>query len=421
MTGHRTNWAGNVTFGAARLHHPASVGELRRIVANADNIRALGTGHSFNRLADCDGDQVSLAGLPAGPSIDAEQRTVTVSAGLRYGELASWLDERGEALHNLGSLPHISVAGACATGTHGSGDRNGNLATSVAAMELVTASGDVISVSRDDDDFRGMVVGLGALGIVTRLTLDIVPSFQLRQYVYDGLPREQRARHFDEIFASGYSVSIFTPWQDDGISQVWLKELVGNGDDTGLPALRWMDASLAESPRHPLPGIPADPCTQQLGVPGPWHLRLPHFRLDFTPSSGEELQSEYLLPRDQAGPALAAIDSIRHVVAPVLQISEIRTVAADDLWLSPSYQRPTVALHFTWIKDARAVAPAVTAVQDALAPLHARPHWGKVFSTSPDVIGTLYERLPDFQRLRQRYDPDGKFGNELVDRYVPRA
>jgi xylitol oxidase len=419
MTAGRTNWAGNVTFGAAQLHRPSSVSELQRVVAQSSHIRALGSGHSFNRLADGPGGQVSVAGLPPVLAIDPERAAVTVSAGLRYGEVASWLDQRGWALRNLGSLPHISVAGATATGTHGSGDRNGNLATSVAAMELVTADGDLVRVDRDSAEFDGMVVGLGALGIASTITLDIVPSFRLRQYVYDGLPREQRAEHFDQIFGSGYSVSVFTPWRDDGLSQVWLKEVAGDGSDTGLPSLRWMDATLADTPRHPLPGIDPGPCTEQLGVPGPWHLRLPHFRLDFTPSSGEELQSEYLLPRQHASAALDAIDAIRDLVAPVLQISEIRTVAADGLWLSPSYQRATVALHFTWIKDAAAVAPVVTAVEEALAPLQARPHWGKVFSTSPAVTAAQYERLPDFGRLRQRWDPAGKFGNELVDRYAP--
>jgi alditol oxidase len=418
MTAGRTNWAGNVTFRAAQLHRPSSVGELRRVVAHSSHIRALGTGHSFNRLADGPGDQVSVAGLPPVLAIDPERAAVTVSAGLRYGEVASWLNERGWALRNLGSLPHISVAGAVATGTHGSGDRNGNLATSVAAMELVTADGDLVRVSRGSGDFAGMVVGLGLLGIASTVTLDIVPSFRLRQYVYDGLPREQRAEHFDQIFASGYSVSLFTPWQDDGLSQVWLKEVAGDGSDTGLPSLRWMDATLADAPRHPLPGIDPGPCTEQLGVPGPWHLRLPHFRLDFTPSSGDELQSEYLLPREHAIAALDAVDGIRHLVAPVLQISEIRTVAADGLWLSPSYQRPTVALHFTWISDAGAVAPAVAAVEEALAPLQARPHWGKVFSTGPAATAALYERMPDFRQLRQRWDPAGKFANELVDCYV---
>jgi alditol oxidase len=416
-----TNWAGNVTFSAARFHRPASAAELQRLVAGASRIRALGTGHSFNRIADCPGDLVSVVGLPKVIRIDSGRATVTVSAGLRYGVLTGRLNEAGWALRNLGSLPHISIAGACATGTHGSGDANGNLATAVSALEMVTASGDIVRLSRESGDaaFAGAVVGLGALGIVTSLTLELVPAFAIRQYVYEGLPRDRLDEHLPGIFASGYSVSLFTDWRGRRIRQVWRKCLAGqDGPGTPEPA-HWHGAELASGPRHPVPGMPAVHCTQQQGVPGPWHLRLPHFRPDFTPSSGEELQSEYLVPREHATEALAAIDRIRGRVAPVLQISEIRTVAADDLWLSPGYRRPSVAIHFTWVKDPAAVAPVLAAIEDQLAPLRARPHWGKLFSVSPAVLPGLYERLADFQRLRRAYDPAGKFGNELVDSYVP--
>jgi xylitol oxidase len=421
MTGRRTNWAGNITFSARRFHCPETTGELQRLVAAASRIRALGSGHSFNRIADCPGDLVSVTGLPKVVRIDPGQATVTVSAGLRYGEFVGRLHAAGWALRNLGSLPHISVAGACATGTHGSGDGNGSLATAVSALEMVTAGGDMVTLSRKNDGaaFAGAVVGLGALGIVTSLTLDLVPTFAIRQYVYEGLPRDQLDEQFAGIFASGYSVSLFTGWRGQQIGQVWRKCLARQ-DGPGRPEpARWLGAELASGPRHPVPGMIAAHCTEQLGVPGPWHLRLPHFRLDFTPSSGAELQSEYLVPREHAIRALAAIDRISGQVAPVLQISEIRTVAADDLWLSPSYRRPSAALHFTWINDPAAVAPVLAAIEDQLAPLRARPHWGKLFSVSPAAVRGLYQRLPDFGRLRGAYDPAGKFGNELVDSYLP--
>ena len=287
-------------------------------------------------------------------------------------------------------------------------------------MEMITAGGDAVTMSReaDGDPFRGAVVGLGALGIVTSLSLDIVPAFGIRQYVYENLPHEQLYEHLTDIFASAYSVSLFTDWRSPRIRQVWLKQRAGEHDPP-TPGTRWYGALAADGPRHPVPGLPAANSTQQLGVPGPWHERLPHFRLDFTPSAGDELQSEYLLPQQLAAGALRAIADIGDRVAPVLRISEIRTVAADDLWLSPSYRQDSMAIHFTWINDVPAVMPVLATVEDRLAPFGARPHWGKLFTTSPAAVSRLYDRLPDFQRLLGSLDPDGKFRNKFLDPYVP--
>jgi xylitol oxidase len=406
-----TNWAGNVTFGARRLHRPSGLAELRRIVAGNERVRALGTGHSFNHLADSPGDQVSVAGLPPEIDIDAEALTVRVAAGVRYGELGTRLHAAGFALRNLASLPHISVAGACATGTHGSGVGNGSLSTAVSAMDMVTADGDLVTLSRDGDRFPGTVVGLGALGIVTALTLEIVPSFEVRQHVYHDLPWERLEADFTEIVSSAYSVSLFTGWSGPRIDQVWLKST----NASWQPGPTWMDARPAAGPSHPISGMSAVNCTEQLGVPGPWHSRLPHFRLEFTPSSGDELQSEYFVPRHAAVDALNALAGIRERISPVLRVSEIRTVAADELWLSPAYRRDSVTIHFTWLPDAPAVAALLPLIEERLAPFAARPHWGKIFSTRPAVLSSLYERMPDFARLARDLDPTGKFRNELLE------
>jgi alditol oxidase len=409
--GVRTNWAGNVTFAARRVHQPSSLPELQRLVAHSDRIRALGTGHSFSPVADTRGDLVSVAGLPPLIETDSERGTVTVSAGLRYGELAVELNKAGRALANLASLPHISVAGACATGTHGSGDANGGLATAVEAVEMVTADGSLVSVDRAAEP--GAVVALGALGIVTRLTLATRPAFEIAQYVYEDVPLGQVRDHFDEIFASAYSVSVFTGWHGPRAGQIWAKRR------TDQPMPRWDYGRPADGPRHPVPGMPPANCTEQQGVPGPWHERLPHFRLEFTPSAGDELQSEYLLPRGHAAGLFDALAPIAAELAAVLQVSEIRTVAADGLWLSPACQRGTVAVHFTWINDWPAVAPVLALVEKQLGPLRARPHWGKLFTTAPAVVHGCYERAGDFRDLMRRYDPAGKFRNDLLDRYFP--
>ncbi|WP_069466999.1 FAD-binding protein, partial [Actinacidiphila rubida] len=397
----RTNWAGNLTFSARRVHRPATLEELRRIVAGADRVKALGSGHSFNDVADTDGDLVDVRGLPAGIDLDSAAGTVRVAAGVRYAELAAELHAHGRALPNTASLPHISVAGSVATGTHGSGDGNGGLATSVRALDLVTAGGETAAFSRDTDGdrFDGTVVSLGALGVVTHLTLDTVPAYEVRQRVLTGLRLADATAHFDAITGAAYSVSLFTDWKAPRFTQVWLKQLAqddGHAHDPGAD-LPW--AVPAEGPVHPVPGMDPAYCTPQDGTPGPWHERLPHFRPEFVPSSGEELQSEYLLPRAHATAALDALAVLAPVIAPVLQICEVRTVAADRLWLSPAYGRDTVALHFTWIKDPAAVLPVLGRIESALAPLEPRPHWGKLSTVPAGQVRAAYPRMAAFAAL----------------------
>jgi alditol oxidase len=405
----RTNWAGNIAFGAPEFSRPATIAELRATVARAARVRVLGTGHSFNDMADSPGAQVSLAGLPPEVEVDSAASVARISGGLTYAQLAARLDDQGFALRNLASLPHISVAGACATATHGSGPANQNLATAVVAMEIVTADGDLVQIARQD----GAAVHLGALGVVTHLVLEIVPAFEVSQRVYEDLPLGVLDAHFAGIMAAGYSVSLFTDWRAPRLTQIWIKQLAG---DSALPP--WFTARAAPAARNPVPGQSPANCTQQLGVPGPWHARLPHFRPEFTPSAGDELQSEYLLPAERAVPALHALSQISRSVAPVLQICEVRVVAADELWLSPCYRRDAVAFHFTWVADTARILPVVRLVEQQLAPFDARPHWGKVFTTPPEALRASYERLPDFLGLVRRYDPRGKFGNAYTDRYL---
>ncbi len=418
MTTERTNWAGTITYGAARIHRPTSIDQLQHLVAEATKIRALGSRHSFNDVANTDGDLVSLASLPVQFSLDHERSTVTVAAGARHGDVCHSLHDNGYALHNLGSLPHISMAGAVATATHGSGDGNRNLAASVTSMELVTGDGELVTVSRADDPdrFPGTVVALGALGIVVSMTVEVVPTFDVRQQVYEGLARTTFAANFEEIVSSAYSVSVFTDFANSDLI-VWRKRRVTEPEDPA-PGAAWMGARQATGLRHPVPGLPVENCTGQLGVPGPWYDRLPHFRLDFTPSSGSEVQSEYLVPREHAVDALRALDGLAQHIAPVLQVCEIRTVAADDLWLSPAYERDVVGFHFTWVKDPDAVLAVLGLIEKRLAPFEARPHWGKLFAIGPDVLPSLFPRLPDFRALRREFDPAGVFSNAFVNRHI---
>jgi xylitol oxidase len=408
------NWAGTHVFRARTLHRPTTVAQLREIVARAPRVRVLGSRHSFSDIADS-AELVTLGGLPADVVVDHAARTVTCNAGLKYGELATTLAAEGVALHNLASLPHISVGGAVATATHGSGDANGNLATAVSGLELVTSTGDLVTSSRGNADFDGLVVGLGALGAVTRLTLDVEPAYEVRQRVFEGLSWDALHEHFDDVTASGYSVSVFTRWGET-VDQVWVKSRVTDAPEQQRDEL--FGAVAATLDRHPILGLDPVNCSPQRGVPGSWADRLPHFRMGFTPSNGEEIQSEYHVPRAQAAAAIQAVRGLAATLAPVLQVAEIRTIAADRLWMSPQYGQATVALHFTWTREPDAVARVLVDLEAALAPFDPRPHWGKAFLADAATVAPRYERLSDFVRLAERLDPRGAFRNDWLAAHV---
>ncbi|WP_462411383.1 FAD-binding protein [Neobacillus sp. Marseille-QA0830] len=415
----RRNWAGNFEYSTTNWHEPTSVEEVQQLVSSLKKLRVAGTRHSFNRIADSNENIVSLQKLNKVITIDKEKHTVTVEAGIKYGELCPVLQQNGYSLHNLASLPHISVAGACATATHGSGNDNQNLAAAVRAMEVVTADGRIVTFSEEKkkDELYGAVVGLGGLGVVTKLTIDIHPSHQMRQDVYESLPLSQLEQHFDAISSSAYSVSLFTDWKDERFNQVWLKSKLMD-DQTVSFGEDFYGAKAAKENLHPVPGVGSENCTAQLGVPGDWLDRMAHFRMDFTPSKGQELQSEYIMAREHAYDALRAISEIRELIAPHLFICEVRTIAQDELWLSPSYKQDSVAIHFTWQDKWAEVQQVLPRIESQLEPFQAKPHWGKLFTASPAKIQSLYEKMPAFQQLLIKYDPNGKFRNDFVNKYI---
>lgn len=413
----RTNWAGNLTYGARELLRPAGVAELQEVVAAAaaagERVRALGSRHSFSTVADTDGVHVSTRDLGLSVELDGAHGEVAVVPGaMTYAEVAPVLHTHGRALPNLGSLPHISVAGACATSTHGSGDHLGSLATAVTAVELVTASGELVHLDSADPDFGGAVVSLGALGVVTRLWLRTEATYDVGQRVWEGVPAGEVAEQLLEVLASGTSVSVFTDFSDPGtVSSVWVKERL---DTSGSLAPCLSSRAPATRQVHPVPGVDPAAASPQQGVPGPWHERLPHFRASHVPSVGDELQSELFLPREAAPHLLPALARIRDVVAPALLVHEIRSAAADDLWLSPLRGRDSVMAHFTWRSDLDLVLPALRAVEEALAPWEPRAHWGKITATPALRTPAGAYDLAAFEGLRRRLDPGGTFRNDLL-------
>ncbi|MGJ3239010.1 MAG: FAD-binding protein [Anaerolineae bacterium] len=403
------NWSSNLTYSTEVLHTPSSIDEIQAIIGQASQVKALGSRHSFNRIADSSEVLISLAQFDE-ITLDTQAQTVTVGAGVRYGELAHYLHQNGYALHNLASLPHISVVGACATATHGSGIGNGNLATSVRGMRWINGKGEQIELNHHDAEFAGAVVHLGALGVITTITLAVQPTFTLGQHVYLDLSLEQATTQFNALMSTAYSVSLFTDWRNDRINQVWLKTR-----DTASPPPTLGDATLAQHAYHPIASVSPENCTEQLGVHGAWHERLPHFRLEFTPSNGAELQSEYFVAREHAPQALESLYAIRERFNHLLLISEIRCIAGDDLWMSPCYQSDCVGLHFTWERNVEAVEQVLPSIEEALAPFEPRPHWGKLFTLPMSAIQSGYPQLNAFRKLAQTHDPDGKFRNRFLD------
>lgn len=411
MTDER-NWAENLTYSARRLVRPRTPDELRDAVSGSEQIRVLGSRHCFNDIADTTGTLISLADMPR--EIEVAGDTVRISGGVRYGDVAPELEKSGRALSNLASLPHISVAGAIATGTHGSGDRLGSLATAVRSVTLLTTSGEEKTISRGDDEFGGVPVHLGALGVVTSLVLDTEPTYRVAQYAYDGPRWEAILADYDAVTALGDSVSIFTTWTDsERADQIWVKTRAEGVNERFVADL---GARPADGPRHPIRGVDAAACNPQQGLVGPWFERLPHFRMDFTPSVGAELQSEFLVDRAHAPAAIDAVRQHAGRIAPLLHVCEIRSVAADDLWLSPSNGRDSVALHFTWHRDEARVREVLAVLEGALEQFDARPHWGKVFTRSGREVASQYPRFDEFRELRAKMDPSGRLANAYTGR-----
>lgn len=414
----RMNWAGNLEYSASNFYEPRTIEELQELVRKCDKVRILGTRHCFNSIADSKYNQISIDHLENRISINEHAMTVTVAGGVKYGDLSTYLYSQGFALHNLASLPHISIAGACATATHGSGMLNGNLSTAVAAIEYVDASGELVSISRksDESSFPGAVVHLGGLGALTTITLDIQPAFDIRQKVFQFLPVSELTQYFDDIMGMGYSVSLFTDFKTDKVNQVWVKSKI---DSTDYPQGEdFFGAKPATRNIHPIVELSAENCTDQMDTPGPWYDRLPHFKMDFTPSSGKELQSEYFVPLENAVDAYLAVAGLKDIISPLLLISEIRTIAADDLWMSPCYNQPSVTIHFTWKQNWDKLRHVLPLIENELKSFSVRPHWGKLFTMEPTRIHSLYSKLDDFKSLLRESDPGGKFRNEFLQLYL---
>jgi xylitol oxidase len=423
------NWAGNVTFNTTKIFYPKNAKEIQELVKATDKIKVLGSGHSFTEICDSSEAIISLTELNKIISLDKENHTVTVEGGIKYGSLCSFLHENGYALHNLASLPHITIAGACATATHGSGNKNGILATNVTAIEFIDGEGEIQTLSdeKDGEIFKGAVVSLGAIGVITKMTLKLIPTFNLKQIVYQELHMSQLAENFNAIHSIGYSVSLFTNWANKNINQVWIKSIHDElktatiNIDTTITTVIVDDlygAKVATSKVHPIAEQSTEHLTDQMGTFGPWYERMTHFKMSFDPSIGGELQAEYFLAIEYAFEAIMAVEALNEKLFPYLLITEIRTIMADDLWMSPFYKKDSIAIHFLFKPDWENVKILITLIEEKLEPYKPIPHWGKLFMMEPKTLQYRYERINDFRELLKKYDMKGKFRNNFINKYI---
>jgi xylitol oxidase len=404
------NWSKNVDFNDRALLQPESLTELQELVRSNAKVRARGTAHCFNEIANTSSYAINLAKMPKTIEVNSESNSVKVASGLTYGELAPVLHNQGWALNNLASLPHISIAGSISTGTHGSGIKNQNLANQVLSLDLVTAEGELRHIDRANPAFNALVVGLGLGGIVYQYELKIEPTFEIRQVIYPEIPLDVLQRNFDQIMGTAYSVSYFTDWSTAQVGNLWCKFR----DSEVIPESVGGSAK-ADKKYHPIPSVDPVACTDQLGESGDWHQRLSHFKLEFTPSVGEEIQTEFFVDRKDAAAAIEAVSKLGEEITPLLWITELRTIAADDFWLSGAYQRDTLAIHFTWKKDL-AIYPVIEKVEAALRPFNYRPHWGKVFTAEAQYLRSVYPKMSEFKALVEALDPSSKFENTFTRR-----
>lgn len=413
------NWAGSFEYGTGNVFYPKTLEEVQEIVKKCEKIRVIGSRHSFSKIGDSVDNLICLENLNKLVSLDTVNNTVTVEGGMKYGQLCEYLHEKGYALNNLASLPHISIAGSIATATHGSGVTNESLSSSVSAIELVKANGEVVVLSRakHGDIFKAAVVGLGGFGVITKVTLDLEPTFDIQQTVYLNLPMSALENNFKEIASCAYSVSFFTNWKNKTINEVWIKSKVDKKTPIKLEP-EFYGAKLATNKMHPVETQDAEPCTDQLGVPGPWYERLPHFKMRFNPSTGAELQSEYFVPIEHAYEAIMALETLGDKINPHVLVTEIRTVKADDIWMSPAYKMDCIGIHFTWKQEWEAVKKLLPMIEAVLEPLRARPHWAKLFALPPRKVQSRYEKMREFKELMKRFDPTSKFRNKFMDTYI---
>ena len=424
-----TNWAGIQTCSPAAVEHPANDAELARLVKTASSaghpVKVVGAGHSFTDIACTNGYQVHLDRYNRVILADRETQRVRVQAGITLQKLNLELDQHGLALPNLGDIAYQSVAGAISTATHGTGIRLGGLATQVAGLELITADGSVISCSADEEPevFNAARVGLGALGILSTVTLQAVPAFNLR-VVNQPMPLDALLENIDEHVESNDHFEFF--WVPH---TRWALTKRNNRTDQPLaPRPRWQelrDDYLMENVAFGAVcrmGRRFPSLIPRLATALPGSGRVEYvdksYKVFASPRWVHFSEMEYSIPRE------AAVDVIRRIRSFVetsgLHISfpvEVRFTAPDDIYLSTANgsERCYIAVHVYQGMPYEQYFRGVERIMDSVG---GRPHWGKLHFQTAETLAPRYPDWDKFQAVRRRLDPEGRFANAYTDRVL---
>ncbi len=394
-----TNWAGNQSCAPARIVRPRDEHEIavavRSAVDDGLGVRVLGTGHSFSPVIGTDGALLDLSALSGVVAVDADRSTVTALPATTVGMFGDPLWDLGFALHNQGDIATQQIAGAVATGTHGSGVELAGLSGMVRAMRLITAGGDVLEIGADQPELlHAAQVAIGMLGVIARIELEVVPAHRLAERI-EHMPYSEVITRWDELTGSHRHFSFFWLPSEQSAALYGLTTPAGT-TLTDTCYVKIYDLAEPDRPDDPTPGRRVDRS-----------YRI--YPMEFEPNFHE---LEYFVPFDRAVDAVAAmrelmLGSLPDSVFPM----EVRTTAADEAYLSPAYGTPTVVISVSGVPGT-AYEPYLRAVDETLRPFSPRVHWGKLHFLTRDQLLQRYPAAGDFIETRRRLDPGGVFLND---------
>uniref|UniRef100_A0A915D0Y3 FAD-binding PCMH-type domain-containing protein n=1 Tax=Ditylenchus dipsaci TaxID=166011 RepID=A0A915D0Y3_9BILA len=417
------NWGGNFNFSTQDIKYPTTTAGVQQLVKECKGkIRPVGTRHSFSEIANTNDTLICLVHMNLILSVDPSVPSVTVQAGITYTDLIPFLQSIGLAIPMMASLGEISIAGAINTAVHGSGAGIGNLATQVLGLQMVLADGSVVQYSKgqNDTELAAATVGLGALGIVTQVTLQAQPTYNLAINVFENMDMSVLDTQLYNITHSGYAINMWSTFGTPGVlDQVWITTKVdSNGVNAYGNVSQLYGAPAATAQSSPIAALPPTYVVPQMGIVGPYYERLTDYDLGLSGQEGQQTQSEYYVDFDDFVPALKALQTLSAEINAVVYVALFRITEKDELWMSPQYKKTTMAIHFSWQPKLDQVMALLPKIEAALAPFNPIPHWGKLYTLKPEQYLPLLPKYPEWREQVELHDPTHKFRNKWLEENI---